>query len=135
MPTATLKYLGNLRTEMTHVQSGRVVVTDAPTDNNGKGEAFSPTDLMSSSLCACMITIMGIAAETHGFSIDGATAEITKIMSPEPRKVAEVQVEIKFPPNNYSGKEKKIIEHISRTCPVALSLHESVKQNVKLIFT
>ena len=135
MPTATLKYLGNLRTEMTHVKSGKVVVTDAPTDNNGKGEAFSPTDLMSSSLCACMITIMGIAAQTHGFSIDGATAGITKIISSEPRKVAEVQIEIKFPPNNYTDKEKKIIEHISRTCPVALSLHESVKQNVKLIFS
>ena len=134
MPTSTLKYLGNLRTEMTHVKSGQVVVTDAPTDNNGKGEAFSPTDLMSSSLCACMITIMGVAAQTYGFSIDGATAEITKIMSAEPRKVAEIQIEIKFPHNNYSDKDKKIIEHITKKCPVALSLHESVIQNVKLTY-
>ncbi|MFA5011814.1 MAG: OsmC family protein [Ignavibacteria bacterium] len=135
MPTSILKYLGNLRTEMTHVKSGQVVVTDAPFDNNGKGEAFSPTDLMSSSLCACMITIMGIAAQNHGFSIDGATAEITKIMSSEPRKVAGIHIEIKFPANNYSDKEKKIIEHITKTCPVALSLHESVSQEVKLTYS
>lgn len=134
MPISTLKYLGNLRTEMTHVKSGQVVVTDAPTDNNGKGEAFSPTDLMSSSLCACMITIMGVAAQSHGFSIDGATAEITKIMSTDPRKVSEIQIEIIFPPNNYSTKEKKIIDHITKTCPVALSLHENVIQNVKLTY-
>jgi putative redox protein len=134
MPTSTLKYLGNLRTELTHVQSGKVVITDAPVDNNGKGEAFSPTDLMASSLCACMITIMGIAAHTHNFSIDGATAEITKIMSAEPRKVSEVQIEIKFPINNYSDKEKRIIEHIAKTCPVALSLHPDLKQSVKLTF-
>lgn len=119
---------------MTHINSGQVVVTDAPLDNNGKGEAFSPTDLMSSSLCACMITIMGIAAQNHGFSIDGAEAEITKIMSADPRKVSEIQIEIKFPPNGYSEKEKKIIGHISKTCPVALSLHESVKQTVKLVY-
>lgn len=134
MPTSTLEYLGDLRTKLTHVHSGQVVVTDAPTDNNGKGEAFSPTDLMSTSLCACMITIMGVAAQTHKFSIDGATAEITKIMSANPRKVSEVQIEIKFPKNNYSDKEKKIIEHIANTCPVALSLHPDLKQNVKLIF-
>lgn len=135
MPTSTLKYLGNLRTEMTHVKSGQVVVTDAPIDNNGKGEAFSPTDLMSSSLCACMITIMGIAAQNYGFSIDGATAEITKIMSAEPRKVAEIHIEIKFPTNNYSDKEKKIIEHITKTCPVALSMNESVSQEIKLTYS
>jgi uncharacterized OsmC-like protein len=134
MPTATLKYLGDLRTELTHVQSGKVVITDAPTDNNGKGEAFSPTDLMSTSLCACMITIMGVAAKTYNFSIDGATAEITKIMSANPRKVAEVQIEIKFPKNNYTDKEIKILEHIAKTCPVALSLHPDLKQNIKLIF-
>lgn len=134
MPTSSLKYLGNLRTELTHLQSGKVVITDAPTDNNGKGEAFSPTDLMSTSLCACMITIMGVAAQTHGFSIDGATAEITKIMSANPRKVSEIQIEIVFPKNNYSDKEKRIIEHIANTCPVALSLHPDVKQNVKLLF-
>lgn len=134
MPTSTLEYLGDLRTKLTHVQSGQVVFTDAPTDNNGKGEAFSPTDLMSTSLCACMITIMGVAAQAHKFSIDGATAEITKIMSANPRKVSEVQIEIKFPKNNYSEKEKKIIEHIANTCPVALSLHPDLKQSVKLIF-
>ena len=81
-----------------------------------------------------MIAVMGVAAQTDGFSIDGATAEITKIMSAEPRKVAEIQIEIKFPHNNYSDKDKKIIEHITKKCPVALSLHESVIQNVKLTY-
>ena len=134
MPTSALKYLGNLRTECTHIKSGQVVITDAPTDNNGKGEAFSPTDLMSTSLCACMITIMGVSAQAHNFSIDGATAEITKIMSADPRKVSEIQIEIKFPKNNYSDKIKRILEHIANTCPVALSLHPDIKQDIKLIF-
>jgi putative redox protein len=81
-----------------------------------------------------MITIMGVAAQTHNFSIDGTTAEITKIMSSNPRKVAEVQIEIKFPKNNYTEREKKILENISGTCPVGISLHPDLKQNVKLIF-
>ena len=134
MPTSALKYLGNLRTECKHIKSGQVVITDAPTDNNGKGEAFSPTDLMSTSLCACMITIMGVSAQVHNFSIDGATAEITKIMSADPRKVSEIQIEIKFPENNYSDKIKRILEHIANSCPVALSLHPDLKQDIKLIF-
>ena len=134
MKTSVIKYLGNLRCELTHVRSGKVVVTDAPVDNNGKGEAFSPTDLMSTSLGACMITIMGIAAKTHGFSIDGMTAGITKVMNDNPRRVKEIIIELNFPGNNYSEKEKNIILHITKTCPVALSLGPDTKQTIKVNF-
>ena len=83
------QYLGNLRTEIEHIQSGNKIITDAPLDNNGKGEFFSPTDMFSSSLGSCMLTIIGIAANTHGFSIDGTTLEIEKIMAANPRRVAD----------------------------------------------
>ncbi len=79
--TTKTQYLGNLRTEIEHLQSGTKIITDAPLDNRGKGESFSPTDIFASSLCSCMLTIMGISAQTHGFSIDGATAETDKVMS------------------------------------------------------
>lgn len=129
---ATIKtiYIGDLRTEAQHVQSGSVIVTDAPTDNQGRGEAFSPTDLLAASLGSCMLTIMGIAARTHGFNIDGTRAEITKIMASNPRRVDEVIIHLYFPPNNYTEKEKRIIENSAFTCPVYLSLHENLKKTI-----
>jgi len=119
---------------MTHLQSGESVITDAPIDNNGKGEAFSPTDLVASALGSCMLTIMGIAAREHNFSIDGTTASITKIMASDPRRISEVQIQLKFPEITYTQKQKRILEKISKTCPVALSLHPELKQTVDLIF-
>ena len=113
-----------------HVQSGSTLLTDAPIDNQGKGEAFSPTDLLATSLGCCMLTIAGIAANQHHFNIDGTTVEITKIMIPVPRRVGEVKIEFTFPKNNYSEKEKKIIEYAVRNCPVSLSLNPEVKQTV-----
>ena len=118
---------------MTHCQSGTVVLTDAPIDNKGKGEVFSPTDLMATSLGSCMLTIMGIAAQEHGFSIDGSTASVTKIMASDPRRIAEIKIDINFP-EVYSEKHKKILTIISKTCPVALSLHPDLKQDVNLHF-
>ncbi len=118
---------------MTHCQSGTVVLTDAPVDNKGKGEVFSPTDLMATSLGSCMLTIMGIAAQEHGFSIDGSTATVTKIMASDPRRIAEIKIDITFP-EVYSEKHKKILTIISKTCPVALSLHPDLKQDVSLHF-
>ncbi len=129
-----ITYTGGLRTEAVHVKSGVKIITDAPTDNHGKGESFSPTDLASTSLAACMLTIMGISANSHGFSIDGARAEVTKIMASDPRRIGEIVVKLYFPDNNYSDKERKLIEHISRTCPVALSLHPDVKQTIEIIY-
>jgi putative redox protein len=134
MATSTITYINNLRTEMTHCQSGTVVLTDAPVDNKGKGEVFSPTDLMATSLGSCMLTIMGIAAQEHGFSIDGSTATVTKIMASDPRRIAEIKIDITFP-DVYSEKYKKILTIISKTCPVALSLHPDLKQDVSLHFS
>ena len=130
METVQTVYLGELRTKARHSQSGVEIITDAPTDNNGKGEAFSPTDLLATSLGSCMLTIMGIAANTHGFNIDNTKVKITKIMSANPRKVSEIIVELNFPPNNYSEKEKKFFEIAAKTCPVSLSLHPDIKQTI-----
>ena len=130
MATATITYNGELRTTSIHTQSGTEIITDAPTDNQGKGEAFSPTDLLATSLGNCMLTIIGIIAKNHGFSVDGTTAEITKVMGQEPRRVIEIQVQFEFPANNYTEKEKTIIERAAKTCPVAYSLHPDIKQNV-----
>jgi putative redox protein len=134
METAKTKYIGNLRTEIVHVRSGSVIITDAPVDNKGKGEYFSPTDMVAASLGSCILTIMGIAAREHDFSIDGATCKITKIMTESPRKIGEIKIEFDFTGNEYNDKQKKILNYCVRTCPVALSLNESVFQNVSLIF-
>jgi len=128
MATIETTYLGGLRTEATHVQSGTKILSDAPVDNQGKGEAFSPTDLLSASLGSCMLTIMGIAARTHGINIDNTQCSITKIMAASPRRVAEIVIDFKFP-GNYSEKEQKILENAALTCPVFYSL------NVDLIKT
>ncbi len=130
METVKTKYIGDLRTEATHLQSGVKITTDAPIDNQGKGEFFSPTDLLATSLGSCMLTIMGIAARTHGFNIDGTDVSVTKVMGSNPRRVVEVVVELTFPHNNYSAKERKLLELSSKECPVANSLHPDLKQNI-----
>lgn len=130
MKTSKIIYQGNLRTEATHLRSGRTLITDAPVDNNGKGEAFSPTDLLATSLGSCMLTIMGIAAEKHAININGISVDITKIMASEPRRVAEIIVEFNMPGNNFTEKEKKVLENAACTCPVAKSLHPELKQTI-----
>lgn len=130
MATSKITYNGGLRTTSIHERSGNEIITDAPVDNKGKGEAFSPTDLLATSLGNCMLTIVGIAANEHGFSIDGTTCEITKIMAENPRRVAEIVVNLQFPANNYADKEKKIIERSANTCPVMYSLHPDIKKTV-----
>ena len=134
METTRTKYLSDLRTEMVHVRSGKVVITDAPADNKGKGEYFSPTDLVASALGSCIFTIMGIAVREHGFSIDGSSCKITKIMTDAPRKIGEIKIEFDFRGSDYTDKQKKILGYCVKTCPVALSLNESVVQNVTLQF-
>jgi uncharacterized OsmC-like protein len=130
MKTSKITYLGGLRTEAVHLKSGKTFITDAPSDNNGKGEAFSPTDAMSTSLGCCMLTIMGIAANTHNINIEGANIDITKKMEANPRRVGEIVVEFNMPKNNYTDKEKAILEHAAITCPVAKSLSAELKQTV-----
>lgn len=134
METARTVYKGDLRTEIVHVRSNSVITTDAPVDNKGKGEYFSPTDMVASALGSCIFTIMGIAAREHGFSIDGSSCRITKIMTDSPRKIGEVQIEFDLSGYDYNEKQKKILEYCVKNCPVALSLSESVKQNVTLLF-
>ena len=128
--TTRTTYISELRTVATHVQSGNKLITDAPLDNKGKGEAFSPTDLLATSLGSCMLTIMGIAAREHGFNIDGTKVKIWKIMNSNPRRVGEIKIELTFPKKKYSEKEIKIIEKAAFTCPVNLSLHPDLKKTI-----
>jgi Predicted redox protein, regulator of disulfide bond formation len=134
METARTKYISDLRTEILHVRSGSIITTDAPVDNKGKGENFSPTDMVASALGSCIFTIMGIAAREHSFSIDGSSCKITKIMTESPRKIGEIKIEFDLTGYDYSDKQKKILEYCVKTCPVALTLNESVIQNVTLLF-
>ncbi|MDR3562604.1 MAG: OsmC family protein [Negativicutes bacterium] len=130
MATVETKYLGGLRTDSVHIQSGSKLFTDAPVDNQGKGEAFSPTDLLATAYGACVMTIMGIAARTHGFTIDGAQVQTTKVMGTDPRRVVELISEFTLPHNNYSAKERKIIELAAKECPVSNSLHPDLKKTL-----
>lgn len=134
METARTIYRGDLRTEALHVRSGVTVTTDAPLDNQGKGEYFSPTDLVAAALASCMLTIIGIAARTHSFTIDGTEAVITKVMLSNPRRIGEVIIVFNFPDIFYTEIQKEIIEKAARTCPVALSLHPDLKQNITFNF-
>lgn len=130
MKTSKITYQGNLRTEATHIKSENKIITDAPTDNKGKGEAFSPTDLVATALGSCMLTIIGIKAQNNNMVTEDISVDIIKVMTSNPRKISEIIVEFNFGHKNYTGKEKKIIENSARTCPVALSLDPAIKQTL-----
>lgn len=130
MTTVKAKYLGDLRIECVHLQSGTKIVTDAPTDNHGKGESFSPTDLCASSLAACMMTIMGLYAQNAGIDVTGTEIEISKVMAADPRRIGEVVVTFHMPDRAYTEKDKKALERAAHTCPVHYSLGGHVKQTV-----
>ena len=134
MATVKTTYLGDLRTESVHVESGSIIQTDAPKDNQGKGEAFSPTDLVATALGCCILSIAGMAARTHGFNIEGATIETDKIMGTNPRRIVELVTTITLPHNSYSAKEKKIIELTARECPVYNSVHPDMKKTITFIY-
>jgi putative redox protein len=127
---AETTYIGELRTSSVHLRSGQTVITDPPPDNNGRGEAFSPTDLLSTSLACCMITIMAIVAGRHSINIDGTKADVVKIMGTEPRRVIEIGVALTVPGKDLSEKDKNLLIHAAHTCPVAKSLHPDLKQTV-----
>ncbi len=135
MHTSKIEYLGELRTEATHLQSGNQIITDAPTDNHGKGEAFSPTDLVATALGSCMISIMGIKLLGSGKDIKGAMADVTKVMYSEPRRIGEIHVKINVPDADFSEKEKQILINAAHACPVAKSLHPDIKQIIEIIFS
>ena len=134
MNTSEIIYKGELRTNAVHVKSGQQIITDAPIDNNGKGEAFSPTDLLATSLGCCMLTVMGIVAKRHNINMDGTKVEVLKVMAENPRRVAEVHVDMQFPKSNYTQQEKDLLERTALTCPVAKSLHPDIKQKTRFLF-
>lgn len=134
MPTIRSRYLGDLRTEQTHVASGAVIITDAPLDNQGKGEAFSPTDSVCAALSACMFTLMGIAARTHEIPFGTIEAEVDKFMSASPRKIQKIAIRIYGFDPSLSDHQKKILERAALTCPVGLSLHPDVEQDIRFEF-
>ena len=128
--TSKVIYLGDLRTECEHVKSGDKFITDAPTDNNGKGEAFSPTDTVATALASCMLTVMGIKAkQMEGVELKGSTAEVTKIMKAEPRRIVRVEIKLNLE-GVQTEKEKKILEDTAKTCPVLNSLHPDMEKEI-----
>ena len=129
MATSKVTYLGNLRTSSIHLASGSEIITDAPIDNNGKGEAFSPTDTVANALASCMFTVMGIKARDLEVDFSNSTAEVTKIMGTDPRRITEILVT--FDMNiTVSEKDKTILERTAMTCPVFNSLHPDIKKEV-----
>lgn len=129
MATSKVTYLGDLRTSSEHLQSGSVIISDAPTDNNGKGEAFSPTDTVANGLASCMFTVMGIKARDLGVDFSGSTAEVTKIMGTEPRRITEIHVTFTME-LEADEKTKTILERTAMTCPVHYSLHPDIKKEI-----
>jgi uncharacterized OsmC-like protein len=129
MPTSKVTYLGDLRTSSIHLQSGSEIISDAPLDNNGKGEAFSPTDTVANGFASCMFTVMGIKAREMGVDFSGSTAEVTKIMATDPRRISEIHVTFEM---NVEADEKTktILERTALTCPVHFSLHPDIKREI-----
>ena len=126
-------YRGNLRTEATHLASNQKIITDAPIDNHGKGEAFSPTDLVATSLASCMMTIMGIVANRNKIDIKGATAKVKKSMGENPRRISEIKIEFHFF-NTISMQDRKKLERVAKSCPVSNSLNENLLENLNFIY-
>ena len=128
------RYMGELRTHSTHLKSSDTIITDAPVDNNGKGNAFSPTDLVASALCSCMTTVMGICAEKNNFELPESTAYVTKIMQSHPRRISKIIIEINFDNNNLSDQQTEKLVAVAKGCPVAQSLSSDLIQEVKFNF-
>ena len=125
--TSRVIYTGNLRTTCEHLRSGDSFITDAPVDNNGLGQAFSPTDTVATGLASCMITMMGIKARDMDIDLIDTTAEVTKHMAADPRRICKIEVKLSLP-SNISSKHRKILEHTAKTCPVLYSLHPDIEK-------
>lgn len=127
--TSKVTYIGGLRTSCEHIRSGNSFLTDAPLDNHGLGQAFSPTDTVATGLASCMFSVMGIKAKNLELNLENATAEVTKYMEAEPRRISRIDVKFNMP-SNISDKNRKILEHTARTCPVHFSLHPEIVRNI-----
>tara|TARA_B110000003_G_scaffold275159_1_gene316983 strand:- start:1070 stop:1477 length:408 start_codon:yes stop_codon:yes gene_type:complete len=133
MNTFEIKYQGNLRTIATHLDSGSEISTDAPKDNYGLGQTFSPTDMICSALASCILTIMAIAVEKKNVDIKGTTAMVKKTMGNNPRRIAKIEIDIVFP-KGYDSKTKTILERAAYNCPVHHTLSETVKKNISFTY-
>ena len=131
--TSVFNYLGNLRTESIHISSNDKIVTDAPTDNNGKGEAFSPTDLVASSLSSCILTVIGIVSKQINYDLTDTTSSVKKTMGDNPRRIVKIEVKIEFS-KSADSKTRYTIEKTALNCPVAKSLHPNIKQDISFIW-
>ena len=130
--TANVIYKGSLRCEATHLQSGSMIETDAPTDNKGKGERFSPTDMLCVSLATCIVTTMGIKGTDMDIDLTNTSVEVTKHMLPDPRRVAKIEVKLNMPPAlQLDEKDKTILERVGNNCPVTKSLHPDMQVEIQ----
>jgi putative redox protein len=134
METARIVLNGGLQTEMEHLRSGTKLITDAPVDNHGKGEFFSPTDLVASALGSCILTVMVLAAQQHGFDLGSPVISVVKVMQAEPRRIGEIALHFDFGKQAFTGKHEKILRYAAEHCPVAKSLHPDIKQNITFSF-
>ena len=133
-PTSTVVYEGHLRTRARHLRSGTEIVTDAPVDNHGKGEAFSPTDLAATALASCILTIVGIACQGREVDVTGMRAEVTKTMGGPPRRIAAVDIAVRMPPRRFTPEQRRIVEQAAAACPVGRSLHPDLQQRVEIVW-
>jgi putative redox protein len=134
MSTATGQYLGQLRTKLEHTASGENFITDAPLDNNGRGEAFSPTDAVCAALSSCMMTLMGIYAEREGINLDGLTSSIVKHMESNPRRIGRIEIDFNWPNPVASEHQIEMLKKAALTCPVSKSLHPDLVQEIRFNF-
>jgi len=134
MPTIKSSYLGSLRTQATHVLSGNALLTDAPLDNNGRGEAFSPTDSVCAALSSCMMTLMGIYAEREGIDLSGLRSDIVKHMESNPRRIGKIEIDFYWPEAVASEHQKEMLKRAALTCPVSKSLHPDLVQDIRFHF-
>ena len=134
MSNANIVYQNNLRTEAEHIASGEKIITDAPVDNNGKGEAFSPTDLVATALGSCMITIMAISANKYDIDVTGTNASVKKIMGSDPRRISEISIDINMN-KNIEEKDRKRLERAALACPVHKSLHPDLEKKIRFIYS
>ena len=134
MSKTNIVYQNNLRTESEHIASGEKIITDAPVDNNGKGEAFSPTDLVATALGSCMITIMAISAKKYDIDVTGTNASVKKIMGSDPRRISEISIDINMN-KNIEEKDRKRLERAALACPVHKSLHPDLEKKIRFIYS
>ncbi len=128
--TSKVTYLGELRTECKHLRSGNKFITDAPLDNNGRGEAFSPTDTVATALASCMLTVMGIKAQSMDLELTGAYAEVTKVMASNPRRISGIEVTL-YLSSAIEEKVRDLLERVGNTCPVLQSIHPDIETVIR----